>query len=257
MKKLQPQNPRARIVALGAILLLPLAAWATWHRLTRPPEQDDQFPRILQHYGYFAVTPPSRFFGPGAITTVETLRNGALQLHLACTIDNEALAAKWHKSATLNLSFAAAVRQTFKSSAGALGVAESGTIGESTSGIGVSLQDISIVTMPYDNLIAVRGEYLKGPCEQAILWNLRKGARVCQSEEVLQADIVYEDRSKDGFGGAGKFELAKDAAASAEVGQQTSMAKQAQGDDLFLGVKVQLNHCFELAKNGQDLAGSF
>lgn len=75
MNKLQSKNPKVRVTALGAILLLPVLGLAAWYWMATRSDAD-QLTRIVGEYGYSAVTPPSRLFGPGTITTVETLSNG-------------------------------------------------------------------------------------------------------------------------------------------------------------------------------------
>jgi hypothetical protein len=62
-----------------------------------------------------------------------------------------------------------------------------------------------ILTIPHEGLLNVRGQYLKGNCEEAIIWNLRAGASVCQTEEVLQADIVYRIELEDRLGASEKL----------------------------------------------------
>ena len=259
MEKRKTTTTRARIFALGATLLLPLFGLATWYWMSKPSEKDGQLAHILRDYGYVAVTPPSRFFGPGTITTVETLPDGTLQMHLACRMNGDTLAAMWQKSTTLNRRLVADVKHTFDSSADVLGAVASRTTGKRVRGFDVSLRDISIVTMSYEDLIGVRSQYLKGNCEEAVIWNLRAGASVCQPEEVLQADIVYTSESEDRLEGGGELKRAEQAAAgSAKIAQHVSKTSDAHGDDIFLGVKVRLTHCFRLAENGQHLAaGSF
>ena len=101
----------------------------------------------------------------------------------------------------------------------------------------------------------MRSQYLKGNCEEAIIWNLRAGASVCQPEEVLQADIVYASESEDRLEAGGELKRAEQAtASSANVGQRVLETNDAHGDDLVLGVKVRLTHCFRLVGNGQYLA---
>jgi hypothetical protein len=259
MKKRQTKKTRPGAFVLGAtLLLLPLFGLATWHWMSKPIDTDDQLSRVLRDYGYSEVTPPSRLFGPGTITTVETLANGKVQLHLACRMNDGALAAMWRKSTTLSRRLVNDVKQTFDSSASAPELVTSHATGKRIHDIDVSLQDISVVTMPYEDLIAVRNEYLQGNCEEAVIWNLQAGALVCQPEEVLQADIVYRNDRQDGLEAAGKLQPAKRTAASAGVGQHVSETNEVRGDDLFLGVKIGITHCFQLAKNGERLAaGSF
>jgi hypothetical protein len=189
MEILQTQNPKVRAAVLGAILLLPILGLAVWYWMVTRSDAD-QLTRIVGEYGYSAVTPPSRLFGPGTITTVETLPDGTLQLHLACKMDDIALAAMWQKSPTINRSLVSAIKQTFESSAKALEILSSGATGKRIKGVDVSLRDINILTMPYQDLVEVRDQYLKGACEEVVIGNLRAGAEVCQPEEVLEADLV-------------------------------------------------------------------
>ena len=120
MEILQTQNPKARMAMLGAFLLLPFLGLGIWYWATRTSDTDDQLRRIVEKYGYPAVTPPSRLYGPGIFTTVETLPNGTIKLHPTCTMDDDKLAALWSKSPTVDESLFSAIEQTFASSAKAL-----------------------------------------------------------------------------------------------------------------------------------------
>ena len=162
----------------------------------------------------------------------------------------------WNKSPTINRSLVSAVKNTFDSSANALSIATSGATGRRVEGIEVSLRNIDIVTMPYEALTDVRNRYLKGACESVVIGNLRAGSAVCQSEEVLDADLVYGQDVQNGFGGNGKAD-GPQAGGSVNVNRETSAADERQGEDLFLGARVDNSHCFRLDKDGQNLAGSF
>ena len=251
MDKRKTKKLGARVFALSAILVLPSLGLATWYWVVQPP--GEQLTRMLRDYGYVAVRPPSRLFGPGTFTTVETLPDGAMQLHLACRMNNDGLAAMWQKSTTLNRRSIVDARQTFDSSANVVEIVKSRAAGKRLKGFDVSLQDISIVTMSHENLIDVRNQYLKGSCEEAVIGNIRAGALVCQPEEVLQADIVYRSESEDRLEGQGERTRGA-AAGSANIAQHVSQTDDVHGDDLFLGVRVRLKHCFRLAGDGQRLA---
>ena len=93
---------RTRIFAMATALMMPSLGMAAWYGVTKYSDQDDRLGRILRDYGYRELTPPSRLFGPGTLITVETLSTGALSLHLACKMNDEALAALWQRSTTLD-----------------------------------------------------------------------------------------------------------------------------------------------------------
>ena len=75
------------------------------------------------------MTPPSRLYGPGIFTTVETLPNGTIS-----TMDDDKLAALWSKSPTVDESLFSAIEQTFASSAKALDSIESNATGKRVKG---------------------------------------------------------------------------------------------------------------------------
>ncbi|MGH6824225.1 hypothetical protein [Methyloceanibacter sp.] len=255
MEILQSKNPKVRMAMLGAFLLLPFLAFAVWHWASRQSGTGDELTRIVEEYGYSAVTPPSRLFGPGTITMVERRSDGTLKLHTACNIDGDTLAAMWSKSPTINRSLVSAVKQTFESSASTLDLAESDTTGKRVKGTDVALRNINIVTISYEDLSRLRSEYVKGGCEQNVLHNLRAGAAVCQPEEVLEADVVYKQNVQDGLGGGGKIKVTGAGTGSINVDQQTSETSEMQGNDLFLGARLSEGYCFRL--DGQGLAGNF
>lgn len=118
------------MATLGAFLLLPFLGLGIWYWATRTSDTDDQLRRIVEKYGYSAVTPPSRLFGPGTFTTVEKLSNGTPQLRPTCIMDDGTLAAKWSKSPTVDESLVSAIEQTFASSPKALDSIESNTTGK-------------------------------------------------------------------------------------------------------------------------------
>lgn len=219
-----------------------------------PSDANDRLTRVVEDYGYSAVTPPSRLYGPGTIMTVETLPDGTLRLHPACKMNDGILAAMWSTSPTINRSLISAIKQTFESSAKALSVVQSAATGNRINDVDISLRNLNIVTISYEDLHDVRNQYLKGACETVVIGNLRAGAEVCQPEEVLEADLIY--KRKGGLGGKGKIEVVGQAAGSVDFDGDQWEGDEFEGDDLFLGVKVRLKNCFKLAKNGRGLAAT-
>ena len=237
---------RTRIFAIATALMMPSLGMAAWYGVTKYSDQDDKLGSILREYGYRELTPPSRLYGPGTLITVETLSTGALSLHLACKMNDEALAALWQRSTTLDRRLVASIRQTFNSAADALTAAKAQATGKRIRDIDVSLLNMSVVTMSHESLLDVRSQYLKGNCEAVILGNLRERALVCQTEEVLQADVVYKFGFEDGLGSTEKLELVEQVAGSVGIEHHASNVNEVRGDDLYLGVKLKAN-CFKLA----------
>ena len=90
--------------------------------------------------------------------------------------------------------------QTFASSAKALDFIESNATGKRVKGFDFALRNIYVVTLSDEGLRGVRRQYLKDDCEEVVIGNLRAGADVYQSEEVLEADLVYMTNVQDELG---------------------------------------------------------
>ena len=231
---------RTRVVVLAGALLLPLVALGIWYKFVKPDvlfNPVTSVVHILGKYGYIELVPPTRFFGPGTINTVETLPNGSLKLHSACTMDEEVLIPLWQVSATVNMSLAESVKNTLEAAANAGNVVTSGAAGEQIKRISVSLQNTRIITISDEDLLNVRQKHLKGTCEYAVTLNLQSGAEVCQTMEVLQADIVYRMHFADELEIKQKFALAKRFAASVDLAADEKQTDVIRGDDLYYGVK--------------------
>ena len=150
---------KTRVVVLAGTLLLPLIALGIWRAFINPDasittvspvipaNQVSPGENPIRKYGYIELVPPTRFFGPGTINTVETLPNGSLILHPACTMDKEVLIPLWQVSATVNRSLAESVKNTLEAAANAENVVTSGAAGEQIKRISVSLQNTRIITI--------------------------------------------------------------------------------------------------------------
>ncbi len=231
---------------LAAVGCLPLLGLAIWYFGFRPTGQNRQLSIILTNAGYFELAPPSRLFPPGTIATVEKLSNGSLRLHLACAMKSDALAPFWVKSKTFDTQFERNFTSAYSALANAFGVTAAHATGNRVRRVAASLQNMLIVSMSDDNLIKISNDYLRGNCEQAIIWNLRAGAKVCQTSEVLQADVAYRMSFAGGVAADEKFDLAKQAAGSINVDAKVENVDDIRGNNLYFGVKAS-SHCFQLA----------
>jgi len=236
---------RSRVAVLAGALLLPVIALGIWREIVTQDDTRNKFGLMLEEWGYLELVPPSRLFGPGTINTVEKLPNGLLKLHPTCTMDKEVLTAMWLGSTTVDRNFAESVANTFTGSAKAADLVKSGAAGEQIKQISVSLRDMRVITMSHEDLIKLRGMYLKGTCEEAVVLNLRSGARVCQIVEVLQMDVAYSVHFAVGLESMEKLTLAEQTAASFDLTVDESLTDVLRGDDLYYGVKLRKLSCFE------------
>lgn len=246
----------ARMLALAALLLAPPLGLVVWHWPAGTAQPIRSASVIADQYGYAPTMPPSGLFGPGTFVTVETLEDGALKLHLACEMEKETLAAMWKRSQTVDSSVVSKVKDAFKGTAGVL-VSASRVDGAGETDVDVILRDIHIITMAQEGLIAVRNAYLKGPCEQAVLWNLRAGAMVCQTEESLQTDIVHNRRTQQGFNAGVEADFTEEISGAASFDRKGLSLRETHGDDLIVGIRVRESNCFLLDDAGGQLAESW
>ena len=105
---------RTRIAAIAAVLLAPPIGMVAWYGATKASAGNDGLNGVLGKLGYYEVTPPSRLYGPGTIITVEKLSTGALDLHLACKVNGDALSSLWQKSMTLDQRMVTNIEQQFE-----------------------------------------------------------------------------------------------------------------------------------------------
>jgi hypothetical protein len=241
--------------ALAAALFLPSIGLGIWYAVSRPPADDSGIRLVLQDAGYYQLTPPSRLFPPGTYVTLATLPDGSLSPRLTCTMNREALEALGEKSVTFNRSLISSMSNAFDAVARALTAMMSKTTGDRVRKIAMSLNDMHIFTMSRENLIKVRNQYLKGSCEQAIGEELQAGAEVCQTEEVLQADVAYRMSFREGISGEEKASLAKQFVEEAKLVVDKRVNDEMLGEDLYFGIKIS-RRCILPNNEKQRLAAS-
>lgn len=227
---------RATHVAIAVVLLAPAAALLTWDEATEAPV-DERNGTIID-IGYHELVPPSTIHLPGTINTVEIRSDGSVQLHPTCRMDRDALAAAMEQSSTASLEHAKRFESGFEATAALPSTAESTAVGEKVRSVRVSLRDARILSMPDETLLEIQKQYIKDTCQEAIMHNLSAGARVCQTEEVLQADAVYRIDYQDETATDQKVEAAQAVAVSLGLSADASEVEEIRGDDLFFGVKL-------------------
>ncbi|NJM30531.1 MAG: hypothetical protein HC855_10890, partial [Rhizobiales bacterium] len=136
--------------------------------------------------------------------------------------------------------------ESFSANSDVFGAAAAKATGNRVKQVNVALSNMKILTIAHDDLIRVRNEHLKGQCEEAVVWNLKNNAKVCQVEEVLKADVVYRMSFADALDTAQRAELAKEVSASLNIGADFTGVDEMRGENLYFGIRVNLR-CFELA----------
>jgi len=250
-------NRRTRAAVLAAALLLPLGALGVWYGLKTQLDDvrdGNNLGELLMEEGYLEPAPPSRLYGPGTINMVETRPDGKLRLHRTCTVPEDALTPMWVVSEAGHRNFANHAQDEMVASAEARRFAGSEAAAQRVTRITVSLQDMRVVTMSHEDLIKVQREYITGSCEEVVVHNLKAGAKVCQTDEVLQADLVYRVSYADGLEITEKADIAKQISASLNLTEDSSQVDELRGENLFYGIKLRLN-CFNLKNDDRPKPG--
>jgi hypothetical protein len=257
-----------RMAAVAAVLLLPPLGLFVWSEFagakftTLAIADEAGSGAVVDDAGYAELTPPSRLFGPGTFSTVEELPDHSLRLHLACSMDDKALAMFRITSDTLDGRAVHAVSSKYDASAKALSIVAAKATGDRVKNVAVLLDDMHVVTMPYESLLKIRTEYLKGDCEAAVLWNLKAGAKVCQTTEVLQADIALRIDYSNGVSAEEHAALEEKVLGEIKLAAANTGITEMHGNDLYLGVnddlklKVNGRNCFSLKDVQPSAAGS-
>jgi hypothetical protein len=233
---------KLRIMVSTAALLLPVLGILIWYYM---PRAEPSLGKILEQMGYVELSPPSRLFPPGTITTVERLPNGSSRLHLACTIEEDALKPFWAISSTIDRTARWKIENALKASSQALRAVISTATGNRINNVNMALQNMTIVSISNENMIKVRRDYLKDSCEEAVIWNLRANSAVCQVVEVLQADLYLGILGEESIILDQRLSVTDNIAA--EIGQSaaTTSKNEIRGRGLYFGVRVNL-YCFKL-----------
>lgn len=205
--------------------------------------------KLLEQAGYLVMNPPSRFHGPGTLNTVESFGNGALQLHPTCELNDSALHLVPVESETVDQSIRERLSGSFDVSSRLREKLDSTTFAETVKSVNVTFKNMRILLMSHEKLLELQGQILNGSCEQAILYNIDAGARVCQTEAVLQADMVYTIEYRDGVSSSQQVDFTKEIASKVDIEAGHTRANEITGEGLFYGIKL-MPRCIELQDVG-------
>ena len=209
---------------------------------------------LLKKAGYMVMNPPSRFHGPGTLNTVETGEEDSLYLHPTCELDMSALQMVPAQSNTVDQSIKEQLSQSFDVSSSLMGKLDSEALAETVKSVNVTFKNMRILLMSHEKLLNLQQELLGGSCEQAILYNIEAGAKVCQTEAVLQADMVYTIEYRDNLSSSQQAALTKKIASKVDLESEIQHSNQVTGEALYFGIKL-MPRCIEL-EDAEQLAAT-
>ncbi len=193
---------------------------------------------MLADAGYLVIVPPSTFHGPGTLNTVERLSDNSVKLHPTCEIDVNEISSKWKMSSTVDHEITERLSSGFSIQSNLVDKSKSLFSGEQVRDVRLSMKNIKILLLPHESLLELQKKYVKGSCEEAIFYNLSNGADVCQTEAVLQADMIYTIVFNEGVDVDQKEKVTQEFTASLEGGGERIAINELKGKNLFYGIKL-------------------
>jgi hypothetical protein len=207
--------------------------WLAW------PQAKAQADFLLEA-GYLENVPASKLYGPGTINTVEFIDNRAVHLHPTCETDtvSELLTSKIRESSTTDRQLLQLLKKRLDISEKAKEILASEAAISQTRSISLSFENAHILVITDEALLSVRKALLKDNCEEAIQWNISNGGMVCQTREVLEADVTYEMKYDDEVSVDEQARFSSEAAAKLNLVASQESANRISGRRLFYGIKL-------------------
>jgi hypothetical protein len=212
--------------------------------------------KVLNEFGYQQIVPPSKLYGPGTFNSVELLSDKTVKLHPTCRMDPGMLEGLWEESPTVDREMTAHFSHNLDVSSDFLDSLKSKVSGKQIKDVHLSLRNMRILVLTQEDLLKLRDQYLKDSCEEAIIHNVRNGACVRQSKEVLQADLVYTVRFKDDVNRTQHISAApQEGEHILGLSGEADTDNLVSGKKLFFGVKLSPG-CFTIDESTLALNGT-
>ncbi len=226
-----PKKRRGNL-AIACVVCILIVAGCTGHE---PPTVHT----IMRKLGYLTITPPSRLHKPGAINTVEFLNGGKVALHPTCNIGPELLEGNIKESITSDAINSRELNKKldisgyfFEDLAPEAGI-------ELVESAIVKLNNPRILVITDETLLRIRHAILKDDCAVVVKDSIKNGGRVCQTREVLEAEVVYEIRYKKNVSVKARDKFMSKTAARLKLKfTQDGMNQISAKQQLFYGIKL-------------------
>lgn len=233
-----------RVLSFIAGAAVVAGAFMVWFHRSETTLKD-----ILAEDGYLELVPPSEFHGPGTLNTVEAFEDGSIRLLPTCEIDQALLSARRRESRTHDQEFEERLSGSFDVKAELAqklqAASNSGLNLGAIKSITVRLENTKILTMSDEALFSLRNDLLVNNCAAAVSINLGAGGLVCQSQSVLQTDMIYEVVLEEQVSAEQKMQILRDVSGALELDLAREGSNRIQGKSLFYGVKLNRHGVFK------------
>jgi hypothetical protein len=186
------------------------------------------------------MLPPSHFHGPGTINTIEVTSDNRIKLHPTCDMDAQLLANLTQVSSTVDATMVQKLNKSYNLTSQIKSILTSEIADKQVKDIFIQFNDVKIRLISEDHLLELQEKFINGTCQKVIEWNLRNRGTVCQTQAVLEADVVYTIVYAEHVTASEQAHTTSTVTAQSQVQLETKEDKKDQiiGKGLFFGVQL-------------------
>ena len=199
---------------------------------------DEPPPSPITNFGYLEIVPPSNLHRPGSINSVEFTNGGRVQLHPTCNIDHSEVWEELKGSETVDSNMSQWINTKHEVSGSMLGLFASVVKVTKIEKIYLEIKNPRILALTDESLMRIRRDILKGDCQEAVTWNIRHGANVCQAKAVIEADFVYNISYEEGVSAKLQSDITSQISTNLDLGTSEIGENYISGNKLFFAVKL-------------------
>ena len=222
---------RLSVMGAGTMVAIGVVIWLLW-------PTGENVADIMKPFGYLEMVPPSNLHGPGTINTIEVVSDNKITLHPTCEIDAQILANLTQESHTVDHSLLQKLNKRLNISAQLKKIISSEIADNQAKDVFISFKDVKILTMSDESLHELEKKLISENCQEVIVRNIQHGGIVCQTQAVLEADVIYKIVYKDNVSVSERGKLTANVASKFQIDAAQDRVDEIIGKRLFYGVRL-------------------
>ncbi len=179
---------RTKRLLIGCLIGIAAGAGSTALVLVLGGKQPDS---IYDRAGFVKLLPATAYHAPGSFNTVESERNDSVTLHPTCEINPAEFEDRIIRADALDETLKHALAAGYSIAPAQWGELELSLNLDAVKDIRVSYTHSKVWMLTAQTVRDLRKKYLRGACQEAIVYELKKGYKVCQTKSVIISDVVY------------------------------------------------------------------
>lgn len=148
-------------------------------------------PDIYDDAGFVKLRPATAYHAPGSFNTVENEHGDSVTLHPTCDIDPAEFEDRIIRADALDQTIKHALAAGYSIAPAQWGELELSLNLDAVKDIRVSYTHSKVWMLTAQTVRDLRKKYLRGACQEAIIFELKKGYKVCQTKSAIISDVVY------------------------------------------------------------------